>query len=158
AYTTRVGKGPFPTELNDETGDVIRNKGGEFGTTTGRPRRTGWFDAVIVRHSVRTNGLDGLAINKLDTLSGIGTLKMCVGYQKPDGTVLKDFPAALESLADCAPIYEEFEGFDEDISNCKSFDELPEACKKYIARLEEVCECKVVMVGNGPDRSQILER
>ena len=158
AYTTRVGKGPFPTELNDETGDVIRNKGGEFGTTTGRPRRTGWFDAVIVRHSVRTNGLDGLAINKLDTLSGIGTLKMCVGYQKPDGTVLKDFPAALESLADCAPIYEEFEGFDEDISNCKSFDELPEACKKYIARLEEVCECKVVIVGNGPDRSQILER
>ena len=91
-------------------------------------------------------------------IPGIGTLKMCVGYQKPDGTVLKDFPAALESLADCAPIYEEFEGFDEDISNCKSFDELPEACKKYIARLEEVCECKVVMVGNGPDRSQILER
>ena len=158
AYTTRVGKGPFPTELNDETGDTIRNKGGEFGTTTGRPRRTGWFDAVIVRHSVRTNGLDGLAINKLDTLSGIGTLKMCVGYQKPDGTVLKDFPAALESLADCSPIYEEFEGFDEDISGCKSFDELPEACKKYIARLEEGCECKVVMVGNGPDRSQILER
>ena len=153
-----MGKGPFPTELDDETGDLIRNKGGEFGTTTGRPRRTGWFDAVIVRHSVRTNGLDGLAINKLDTLSGIGTLKMCVGYQKPDGTVLKDFPAALESLADCSPIYEEFEGFDEDISACKSFDELPEACKKYIARLEEVCECKVVMVGNGPDRSQILER
>ena len=152
------GQGPFPTELNDETGDIIRNKGGEFGTTTGRPRRTGWFDAVIVRHSVRTNGLDGLAINKLDTLSGIGTLKMCVGYQKPDGTVLKDFPPALESLADCAPIYEEFEGFNEDISGCKSFDELPEACKKYIARLEEVCECKVVMVGNGPDRSQILER
>ena len=147
-----------PTELNDETGDIIRNKGGEFGTTTGRPRRTGWFDAVIVRHSVRTNGLDGLAINKLDTLSGIGTLKMCVGYQKPDGTVLKDFPPTLESLADCAPIYEEFEGFNEDISGCKSFDELPEACKKYIARLEEVCECKVVMVGNGPDRSQILER
>ena len=91
-------------------------------------------------------------------LSGIGTLKMCVGYQKPDGTVLKDFPPTLESLADCAPIYEEFEGFNEDISGCKSFDELPEACKKYIARLEEVCECKVVMVGNGPDRSQILER
>ena len=111
-----------------------------------------------MRHSVRTNGLDGLAINKLDTLSGIGTLKMCVGYQKPDGTVLKDFPPTLESLADCAPIYEEFEGFNEDISGCKSFDELPKACKKYIARLEEVCECKVVMVGNGPDRSQILER
>ena len=158
AYTTRVGKGPFPTELNDETGDLIRNKGGEFGTTTGRPRRTGWFDAVIVRHSVRTNGLDGLAINKLDTLSGLKTLKMCVGYEKPDGTILKDFPAALEELADCKPIYEEFEGFSEDISSCKTFDELPEACKKYIARLEEVCGCKVVMVGYGPDRSQILER
>lgn len=158
AYTTRVGKGPFPTELNDEIGETIRNKGGEFGTTTGRPRRTGWFDAVIVRHSVRVNGLDGLAINKLDTLSGIGTLKLCVGYEKPDGTILRDFPPALEDLADCKPIYEEFEGFDEDISACKSFDELPDACKKYIARLEEVCECKVVMVGNGPDRSQILER
>ena len=158
AYTTRVGKGPFPTELNDETGDLIRNKGGEFGTTTGRPRRTGWFDAVIVRHSVRTNGLDGLAINRLDTLSGLKTLKMCVGYEKPDGTILKDFPPALEELADCKPIYEEFEGFSEDISSCKTFDELPEACKKYIARLEEVCGCKVVMVGNGPDRSQILER
>ena len=99
SYTTRVGKGPFPTELNDEIGETIRNKGGEFGTTTGRPRRTGWFDAVIVRHSVRVNGLDGLAINKLDTLSGIGTLKLCVGYEKPDGTILRDFPPALEDLA-----------------------------------------------------------
>ena len=158
AYTTRVGKGPFPTELDDETGDNIRNKGGEFGTTTGRPRRTGWFDAVIVRHSVRVNGLDGLAINKLDTLAGIPVLKMCVGYEKPDGTILKDFPASLEELADCKPIYEEFEGFSEDISSLPEYDQLPENAKKYIARLEEVCECKVVMVGNGPDRTQILER
>ncbi len=158
AYTTRVGKGPFPTELDDETGDNIRNKGGEFGTTTGRPRRTGWFDAVIVRHSVRVNGLDGLAINKLDTLAGIPVLKMCVGYEKPDGTILKDFPASLEELADCKPVYEEFEGFTEDISGLTNYDELPENAKKYIARLEEVCECKVVMVGNGPDRTQILER
>ncbi|MBQ8725343.1 MAG: adenylosuccinate synthetase, partial [Oscillospiraceae bacterium] len=151
-------KGPFPTELDDETGDMIRNKGGEFGTTTGRPRRTGWFDAVIVRHSVRVNGLDGLAINKLDTLSGIQVLKMCVGYEKPYGSILKDFPAALEELADCKPVYEEFEGFTEDISGLTEYDQLPENCKKYIARLEEVCECKVVMVGNGPDRTQILER
>ena len=158
AYTTRVGKGPFPTELEDKVGEAIRTKGGEFGTTTGRPRRTGWFDAVIVRHSVRTNGLDGLAINKLDTLCGIGTLKMCVGYQKPDGTVLRDFPPTLESLEDCVPIYETFEGFEEDITSCQRYDELPETCKTYIARLEEVCECKVVMIGNGPDRSQILER
>lgn len=158
AYTTRVGKGPFPTELEDETGDLIRNRGGEFGTTTGRPRRTGWFDAVIVRHSVRVNGLSKLAINKLDTLSGIGNLKICVAYKKSDGTLIKDFPATLEELADCEPVYEEFEGFDADISNCKSFDELPQVCKNYILKLEELCECKIAMVGIGPDRSQILER
>ena len=158
AYTTRVGKGPFPTELNDETGKTIREKGHEFGTTTGRPRRTGWFDAVIVRHSVRVNGLDGLAINKLDTLSGIGNLKVCVAYVKPDGTQLKDFPSSLEELADCSPVYEEFEGFNDDITNCRSFEELPEACRKYIERLEELCECKVCMVGVGPGRDQMIER
>lgn len=158
AYTTRVGKGPFPTELNDEIGDTIRNVGGEFGTTTGRPRRTGWFDAVIVRHSVRVNGLDALAINKLDTLAGIGTLKICVAYKKPDGSVIENFPVALEELAGCTPIYEEADGFNEDISKCDSFDKLPENCKKYIARLEKLCGCPVKMVGIGPDRSQILER
>lgn len=158
AYTTRVGKGPFPTELDDETGDTIRNKGGEFGTTTGRPRRTGWFDAVIVRHSVRVNGLSSLAINKLDTLGGIGDLKVCVAYKKPDGTVIENFPAALEELADCVPVYETLKGFDDDISSCRSFDELPEACKKYIERLEELCDCHISMVGVGPDREQIIER
>ena len=158
AYTTRVGKGPFPTELSDETGDTIRNKGGEFGTTTVRPRRTGWFDAVIVRHSVRVNGLSKLAINKLDTLSGIGELKICTAYEKPDGTIIKDFPPTLEELADCKPVYETFPGFDDDISKCGSFDELPELCRKYILRLEELCGCKIAMVGIGPDRSQILER
>lgn len=158
AYTTRVGKGPFPTELNDEIGETIRNKGGEFGTTTGRPRRTGWFDAVIVRHSVRVNGLSSLAINKLDTLGGIGDLKVCVAYKKPDGTVIENFPAALEELADCVPVYETLKGFDDDVSSCRSFDELPEACKKYIERLEEICDCHISMVGVGPDREQIIER
>ena len=158
AYTTRVGKGPFPTELDDETGETIRNKGGEFGTTTGRPRRTGWFDAVIVRHSVRVNGLSSLAINKLDTLGGIGDLKVCVAYKKPDGTVIENFPAALEELADCVPVYETLKGFDDDVSSCRSFDELPEACKKYIERLEELCDCHISMVGVGPDREQIIER
>ncbi|MGN0575465.1 MAG: adenylosuccinate synthase [Ruminococcus sp.] len=158
AYTTRVGKGPFPTELDDETGDKIRNLGGEFGTTTGRPRRTGWFDAVIVRHSVRVNGLDSLAINKLDTLSGIGTLKICTAYKMPDGRTIENFPPTLEELAGCEPVYEEFDGFDDDISKCGSFDELPENCKKYISRLEELVGCHVSMVGIGPDRSQILER
>ena len=158
AYTTRVGKGPFPTELDDEIGEAIRNKGGEFGTTTGRPRRTGWFDAVIVRHSVRVNGLSSLAINKLDTLGGIGDLKVCVAYKKPDGTVIENFPAALEELADCVPVYETLNGFDDDVSSCRSFDELPEACKKYIERLEELCDCHISMVGVGPDREQIIER
>ena len=158
AYTTRVGKGPFPTELNDEIGETIRNKGGEFGTTTGRPRRTGWFDAVIVRHSVRVNGLSSLAINKLDTLGVIGDLKVCVAYKKPDGTVIENFPAALEELADCVPVYETLKGFDDDVSSCRSFDELPEACKKYIERLEELCDCHISMVGVGPDREQIIER
>lgn len=158
AYTTRVGKGPFPTELDDETGDQIRNVGGEFGTTTGRPRRTGWFDAVIVRHSVRVNGLDSLAINKLDTLANIPILKICIAYKMPDGTITENFPAALEELEGCEPVYVEFPGFTEDISKCASFEELPDNCKEYIARLEEYVGCKVSMIGIGPDRSQILER
>lgn len=158
AYTTRVGKGPFPTELFDADGDYIRNNGHEFGTVTGRPRRTGWFDSVIVRHAVRVNGLDCLVINKLDTLSGLKTLKVCTAYKLPDRTVIKDYPAALEEFAKCEPVYEEFEGFNEDISGCKSFDELPEVCKKYIARLEELCDCHIGMVGVGPDRSQQLMR
>lgn len=158
AYTTRVGKGPFPTELDDEIGEKIRTKGAEFGTTTGRPRRTGWFDAVIIRHSVRVNGLSSLAVNKLDTLSGIPILKICVGYNTPDGKIIQDFPPAIEQLEGCTPIYEELEGFDDDISSCRSFNELPQACKKYIERIEEVCGCPVSMVGVGPDREQVLEK
>ena len=158
AYTTRVGKGPFPSELNDEIGDKIRNIGGEFGTTTGRPRRTGWFDAVIVRHSVRVNGLDGLALNKLDTLCGLGDLKVCVAYKKQDGTILKNFPAALEELDGVEPVYETLPGFTEDISGCRSFDELPETCKAYIRRVEELIECPVCMIGVGPDRTQTIEK
>lgn len=158
AYTTRVGKGPFPTELNDETGDYIRNKGGEFGTITGRPRRTGWFDSVIVRHAVRVNGLSSLVINKLDTLAGLDTLKVCVAYKKPDGTSIKDFPPTLEGLEGCEPVYEEFKGFTDDLSACRKFEELPEVCRKYISRLEELCECPISMVGVGPDRAQVIER
>ena len=158
AYTTRVGKGPFPTELDDEIGETIRNVGSEFGTTTGRPRRTGWFDAVILRHSVRVNGLNGIALNKLDTLSNLGDLKICKSYQKADGTIINNFPAALEELDGCKPIYETVAGFNEDISGCKTFDELPDACKSYIKRIEELCECPVSMIGVGPDRSQIIIR
>ncbi len=158
AYTTRVGKGPFPTELDDETGDYIRNNGGEFGTTTGRPRRTGWFDAVIVRHAVRVNGLNSLVVNKLDTLAGLDKLKICVAYKKPNGATVRDFPPTLEELADCEPVYEEHEGFKDDITGCRSFEELPEVCKSYIKRLEELCECRISMIGVGPDREQQIER
>lgn len=157
AYTTRVGKGPFPTELLDETGDLIRNRGGEFGTTTGRPRRCGWFDAVIVRYAVRINGLTSLAVNKLDTLSGIHPLRVCTAYKTPHG-ILTEFPSTLEELAECEPVYEELPGFGEDISSATSFDELPENAKKYICRLEELCGCRISMVGVGPDRKQNLLR
>ena len=158
AYTTRVGAGPFPTELLDATGDELRNRGHEFGTVTGRPRRCGWFDAVIMRHSVRVNGLTALAINKIDTLSGMGPLKVCTAYRKADGTVIRDFPPTIDELAECLPVYEELEGFDGDLSGCRSFDELPASCKRYIAELERLCECPIKMVGVGPARSQNLER
>ena len=158
AYTTRVGMGPFPTELLDEMGDTIRNRGNEFGTTTGRPRRTGWFDAVIMRHAVRTGGLTCLAINKFDTLSGLGDLKVCVAYQKPDGTRLTEYPADIDELADCTPVYETVPGFSGDLSACKSFDELPQACRDYIAYLERQIGCPIRMVGVGPSREQNLVR
>lgn len=156
AYTTRVGQGPFPTELTDEIGDDIRNRGYEFGATTGRARRVGWFDAVVVRHAVRVNGLTSLAINKFDILAGLPKLKICVAYKLVNGRVINNFPPVLEDLIGCEPIYEEVDGFEGDISSCKSFDELPEKCKKYINRLEELCECKISMVGIGPGRDQNL--
>jgi adenylosuccinate synthase len=157
AYTTRVGEGPFPTELFDETGDYIRNKGAEFGTTTGRPRRTGWFDAVIVRHAVRLNGITDLVIGKLDTLAGIDTLKICTSYKRSDGSVIDYFPSVLEELADCTPIYEEFPGFNDDITACRTWDELPQVCKDYIMKLQGLIGTKVSMVGVGPDRLQQIE-
>ena len=157
SYITRVGKGPFPTELNDEIGNRIRNVGGEFGTVTGRPRRTGWFDAVIIRYAVRVNGLTSLAINKLDTLSGIETLKICVAYKK-NGEILKDFPVDISLLEGCEPVYEELPGWTEDLSKCHSFDELPENAKNYIRFIEKQADCHVSMVGVGPDRTQNLMR
>ncbi|HCC34350.1 MAG TPA: adenylosuccinate synthase [Ruminococcaceae bacterium] len=158
AYTTRVGKGPFPTELLDETGEKLRLAGNEFGTTTGRPRRCGWFDAVILRHAVRINGLTAVAINKLDTLSGFKTLKICTAYRLPDGSIIKDFPCSPEELSLCSPVYEEAEGFEGDLSVCRSMKELPKKALDYIERLEELIGCSVTMVGVGPARNQNLER
>ncbi len=157
AYTTRVGKGPFPTELFDETGDLIRNRGGEFGTTTGRPRRTGWFDAVIVKFAVRTSSLTGIAVNKIDTLANLGELKICTGY-KYKGELITEFPYSLDILAQCEPVYEVMPGWEGDLGQIKSYDELPENAKRYISRIEELCDVKVSMVGIGPDRTQILEK
>lgn len=157
AYTTRVGKGPFPTELENETGELIRQRGNEFGTTTGRPRRCGWFDAVIMRHAVRVNGLTSISLNKIDTLSGITPLKICVSYQCGD-KVLEHFPTTLEELSRCVPNYIEMPGFEGDLSGCKSFSELPQDAKNYIAKIEELCDCPVSMVGVGPARTQNLER
>jgi adenylosuccinate synthase len=155
-YVTRVGNGPFPTELFDDIGDRIREVGKEFGTTTGRPRRCGWFDAVIGKYAVRTSGLSAVALNKMDVLSNIPTVKICIGYIK-NGDVITEFPASLEDLALCEPIYEEMEGWG-DISHIKNYNALPESVKKYIARIEELCDVKVTMIGVGPDREQNIYR
>ncbi len=151
-YITRVGKGPFPTELEDEIGERIRQEGHEYGTTTGRPRRCGWFDAVIGEFAVRTSGLTQIALNKIDVLKDIKTLKICVGYEL-NGEVIKYFPASLEDLELCKPVYEEMEGWG-DISHIRTYEALPESVKKYLTRIEELCGCKITMVGVGPNRDQ----
>ena len=157
AYTTRVGKGPFPTELFDEVGDRIREVGHEYGATTGRPRRCGWFDAVIGKFGVRTSGLTTVALNKLDTLAGIETLKICVAYKKDD-ELLTEFPASLKELAKCEPVYEELPGWNEDITAIRKFDDLPENVKNYVKRVEELIGTKIGMVGVGPGRDQNIVR
>ncbi len=156
-YTTRVGNGPFPTELNDETGEQIRQKGFEFGTTTGRPRRTGWFDAVIAKYAVRTSSLTSVVFNKIDPLGGLDKIKICVAYNK-NGEITTDFPPTLTELAQCEPVYEEMDGWNEDISDIKEFDKLPLAAQKYILRVEELIGCKISSIGVGPGRDQNIER
>lgn len=156
SYTTRVGKGPFPTELFDETGDYIREAGFEYGTTTGRPRRCGWLDLVILRYAVRVNGLTGIAINKLDTLTGLKELKVCTGYEC-DGEVITDFPADIHELDKCTPIYETLLGWTEDITKAKKPSDLPEAAMNYIRFIEKQIGCPVELIGVGPDRTQSFE-
>lgn len=157
SYTTRVGEGPFVTELNDETGDKIRTQGREFGTTTGRARRCGWFDAVIVRYAARVNGLTSISLMLLDVLSGFDTIKICTAYKMGD-KVLREFPASLEDLAKCEPIYEELEGWSDDLTSMESYEELPENAKKYIAKIEELVGVSVDMVSVGPNRAQTIIR
>ncbi|WP_017213155.1 adenylosuccinate synthase [Clostridium beijerinckii] len=155
AYTTRVGKGPFPTELLGETGDWIREKGHEYGVNTGRSRRCGWLDLVIIKTAVRVSGLTSLAVTKIDTLAGLEKIKVCVGYKFND-TVIDYFPASLEDLAECEPIYEEFDGWDDSVADVRSYDELPENVKKYLARISEFTGTRISIVGVGPKRDQTM--
>ncbi len=157
AYTTRVGMGPFVTELDDEIGDKIRVQGNEFGTTTGRARRCGWFDAVLVKYSARINGMTGMALMLVDVLSGFDTLKICTGYKHGD-EIIEHYPANLDVLDNCEPIYEEMAGWSEDLTDINNYDDLPEAAKNYIARIEELIGIPAKIVSIGPKRSQTIVR
>ena len=153
AYTTRVGEGPFPTELLDKTGDDLREIGGEYGATTGRPRRCGWFDGVVGRHAVLLSGISDIVLTKIDVLSGLDKIKIATHYEI-DGKIYDYIPASIEQLERAKPVYIELDGWKEDITKIKEYDKLPENTKKYIKKLEEVMKSKISMVSVGPDREQ----
>ena len=153
AYTSRVGDGPFPTELFDEVGDRIREVGHEYGTTTGRPRRVGWFDSVVMRHSRRVSGITNLSLNSIDVLSGLDKVKICVAYDL-DGERIDHYPASLEQLKRCKPIYEELPGWSEDITGVRHLDELPENARNYVRRVGELVGVRISTFSVGPDRDQ----
>lgn len=155
AYQTRVGSGPFPTELHDEIGDRLVEVGHEYGTTTGRRRRTGWLDMVALRYAARINGLSELAITKLDVLGGIGTLKICSAY-RCRGELLEHFPASPSVLEECEPVYEEMPGWKEDIAEAKKWDDLPSAAQNYIRRIETLTGLQATFISVGPEREQII--
>ena len=155
AYTTRVGSGPFTTELNDEMGDLLRNKGGEFGATTGRPRRCGWFDAAVVKHSLRLSGLTDLAITKLDVLGGLKKIKICTAY-KYKGKTIKEYPSSLQMQQGCEPVYEEVKGWDDDISMVKDVGDLPKNAYRYIKLIEQLVGVDACMISLGNERSQTM--
>jgi len=157
SYTTRVGLGPFPTELDDEIGKHIQTVGKEFGTTTGRTRRCGWFDTVVLRYSVRINGLTSLCVNKLDTLTGLEQLKICTSYQL-DGEQIFELPIELAKLDRCQPNYTVLDGWTEDISKITKFEKLPTNAKLYIEAIEQLIDCPITMIGVGPNRQQNIYR
>ena len=158
AYTTRVGEGPFPTELDNELGEKIRQIGFEFGATTGRPRRTGWLDLVSLKHATMINGINNLVITKLDVLSGIPTLKIATKYKTEDGKIIDYFTSSTTKLYKYEPIYEELEGWAEDITKVRSYDELPQNAKKYIEFIENYLGINVYLVSVGPERSPNIIR
>jgi adenylosuccinate synthase len=157
AYATRVGSGPFPTELDDEQGAMLRKKGEEFGATTGRPRRCGWLDAVVLRYSARINGLTGLALTKLDVLSGLDTLRICVAYEL-DGARIDTLPADAELLARVKPIYEDQPGWKESVAGLRQYEELPRETRRYIERVEQLCGVPVDIVSVGAERGETIIR
>jgi adenylosuccinate synthase len=157
AYTTRVGGGPFPTELFDEDGQMMRDRGQEYGATTGRPRRCGWFDAPAMRYAARLNGLSSVALTKLDVLTGMPRVKVCVGYEI-EGERRDEVPMSLSEFEAIRPIYEEAEGWKEDISSAREYGDLPKAAQKYIRMLEEITNVDVSLVSVGADRNETIIR
>jgi adenylosuccinate synthase len=155
AYTTRVGGGPFPTELSDDVGELLRQRGQEFGATTGRPRRTGWFDAAALKRSIQLNGVSGLCITKLDVLDGVEAVKICVGYQV-EGRMSDILPVGAEELERCVPVYEDLPGWQESTVGVKSYEGLPKAARAYLQRIEELCGVPVDLISTGPDREETI--
>ncbi|HET7060783.1 MAG TPA: adenylosuccinate synthase [Nitrosospira sp.] len=162
AYTTRVGGGPFPTELDDDVGKHLAKRGNEFGATTGRPRRCGWFDAAALKRSVQINGVSGLCVTKLDVLDGVETLRLGVGYRLADDSARQSFheilPVGADELARCEPVYEEMPGWKDSTVGVEKFAQLPQAAQNYLKRIEEVCEVPVDMISTGPDREETIVR
>ena len=157
AYTTRVGEGPLPTELLGEIGNRLRDSGNEYGAVTGRPRRCGWYDAVAVRYGARINGLDALALTKLDVLDGLDRIDICTAYRCGSRT-LTEFPSDIGQLATCEPIYETMPGWPSPTKGVRRFDDLPEAARRYIARLEEVSGVRAALVSTGSERDDTIRR
>ncbi len=157
AYCTRVGSGPMPTELKDETGDSIRERAHEYGTTTGRPRRCGWFDAVATRFSARVNSLTGIAITRLDVLDTLPRLKICTGYRL-NGEVIDYFPASITALGKCLPVYEELPGWQSPTSHIRDYEQLPEQARQYVAQLEELTSCPANIISVGAEREQTIHK
>ncbi len=155
AYTTRVGEGPFPTELTDNTGTMLRDKGKEFGATTGRPRRCGWFDAVVVRHSVRVNGLDKLALTKIDVLEGIDPIKICVGY-KYKNKILREYPNNIDILKNSTPVYIQMPGWNKKAKGIQKFEKLPKNAKLYIKKIEKLVGAKISLISMGRSRDETI--
>ncbi len=156
AYTTRVGMGPFPTELNDSMGDLLRDRGGEYGSTTGRPRRCGWFDAVVVGLAAELNGLDGLAVTKLDVLDQCREIKVCTTYLL-DGEIVDRVPTDAEALARCEPVYETLPGWMSNTVGVRNWDQLPEEARSYLRRLEEILQTRIVLVSTGAEREELID-